>query len=180
MNQAVVLQESDPMVKGVYRRLNLAGPRPGTVAIGTAIDVPMAAEELWKVLESLDDWSKWSPIHSGARWLGGRTFEVGAKFQQVRHLGFPIGRQVTVEMVREVVPHQMVAWWDGNGGLRNAHLWTFEPRPDGGTRVYNVEVLCGPLVFFAKPYLRRRLRKLFRQSLEGLERIVELESAKST
>lgn len=174
MSQAVVLQNSDPMVKGVYRRLNLEGPSAGSVAIGTAIDLSASPAEIFEVLQNLENWGRWGrPLHSGARWLEGRSFEVGSRFEQIRHLGFPIGKQVTVETVREVVPNQSVGWWDGNGGVRNAHLWAFEARPDGGTRVFNIEVLCGPLVFFAKPFLGRRLRKRFRQSLEGLKKALE-------
>lgn len=169
MSQAVVLQNSDPMVKGVYRRLNLDGPSAGSLAIGTAMDLPFPAESVWQTLEDLDSWGEWScPLHSSARWLEKRQFEVGARFEQIRHFGFPIGRQVTVDTVREVVPNQTVAWWDGNGGIRNAHLWLLEHR-EGGTRVYNIEVFCGPLIIFAKPFLVRRLRKRFCASLEGLK-----------
>lgn len=174
MSQAVVLQKSDPMVKGACLRLNMQEPSAASLAVGTAIDLQFPPEKIWAVLEDLEGWRKWSrPFHSGARWLEGRSFEVGARFEQIRHLGFPIGKQVTVETVREVIPGQSVAWWDGNGGVRNAHVWAFESRPDGVTRVYNVEVLCGPLVFFAKPILGRRLRKRFRQSLEGLKAALE-------
>lgn len=174
MNQAVVLQNSDPVVKSVFRRLNLEGPTAGSLAIGTAMDMPYPADAIWTALEQLDTWGVWSrPLHSRARWLEKRQFEVGARFEQVRHFGFPIGRQVTVETVREVVPSQMVAWWDGNGGVRNAHLWSLEQRGDGTTRVYNVEVLCGPLMLVAKPLLVRRLRKRFCATLIGLRKRLE-------
>lgn len=180
MSQAAVLQRSDPLVRSVYVRLGLKGPSPFNVAIGTAIDLPYPPEKIWQVLEDVENWSQWAgELHSPGRWLEGRTFEVGSRFEQIRHLGFPIGRQVTVETVREVVPNQMVAWWAGNGGVCNGHMWSLEVRPDGNTRVFNIEVLCGPLVFIAKPFLRSRLRKRFKASLEGLKRALELRAAKS-
>jgi len=180
MSQAAVLQPTDPLIKSAFVRLGLQGPTAGCTAIGTAIDLPYAPDQIWQVLEDVENWHRWATeLHSAGRWLEGRTFEVGSRFEQIRHLGFPIGRQVTVETVREVVPNQLVAWWDGHGGVRNAHLWSIEVRPDGNTRVFNIEVLCGPLVFLAKPILRRRLRKRFMASLEGLRRALELQVAKS-
>lgn len=171
MEQAVVLQNSDPVVRSVFRRLNMERPTVGSLVVGTAMDMPYPPEAIWKALEEVETWGQWSrPLHSHARWLERRQFEVGARFEQVRHLGFPIGRQVTVDTVREVVPNQMVAWWDGNGGVRNAHLWSMEQRPDGSTRVYNIEVLCGPLMIIAKPLLVNRLRKRFGASLVGLRK----------
>lgn len=180
MSQAAVLQPTDPLVKSAFVRLGLQGPTASCVAIGTAIDLPFTPEQIWQVLEDVENWHKWAGgLHDPGRWLDGRHFEVGSRFEQIRRLGPPIGRQVTVETVREVVPNQMVAWWDGNGGVRNAHLWSLEVRTDGHTRVFNIEVLCGPLVLLAKPMLRTRLRKRFMASLEGLKRALELQTAKS-
>jgi hypothetical protein len=158
-----------PTVKGALSRLGLHHPTAKTLIVhhSETTDVPTA--KLWAVLEDVDQWSRWSkPIHERARWLEKRTFEFGARFEQVRHKGFPIGRQVTVETVREVNPGSSVAWWGGEGGLTSCRIWLFETQPDGSTRVSSTEVYQSFLVMIAKPVLRKRWNRLNKLSVDGL------------
>lgn len=162
--------QNEPAVKGALGRLGLSDPTGTTVIVhyNEVTDVPAA--KLWEALQNIDQWSRWSkPWHERARWLEKRQFEFGARFEQVRHQGFPIGRQVTVETVREVNPGSSVAWWDGDGSVvKSCRIWHIEALGDGTTRVTSTEVFRGFPVLFAKPILSKRWNRLNQLSVKGL------------
>lgn len=161
--------ENEPAVKGALNRLGLNSPSATTLVVHHQEITELPAAKLWEVLEDVERWSKWSkPLHERARWLEKRTFEFGARFEQVRHKGFPIGRQVTVETVREVNPGSSVAWWDGEGGLKSCRIWLFETMGDGRTKVSSTEVYRSFLILLAKPILSKRWNRLNKQSVSGL------------
>jgi len=162
--------QNEPVVKGALGRLGLTQPTAATVIVHYQETTDVPIEKLWSALENVDQWSRWSrPWHERARWLEKRQFEFGARFEQVRHQGFPIGRQVTVETVREVNPGTSVAWWGGEGSpVKTCRIWLLEPNADGTTRVTSAEVLRGFPVFFARPVLTKRWNRLNQAAVKGL------------
>lgn len=149
-------------------------PSAATLVVTVARDTVLPPERVWEAWAHLEYWARWSkPLIQSARWLEGREWAVGSKFEQVRSLGVPIGRQVTVDTVREVNPGQSVAWWDGKGGIKGCHLWFFEPLANGGTRIHKTEVFLGLLPLLFKRIMRRSLTNAFDQSVEGLIRYAE-------
>lgn len=161
--------QNESAVKGALNRLGLTGPTANTVIVHHHEITDIPASKLWEILEDVDRWPRWSkPIHERARWLEKRNLEFGARFEQVRHQGFPIGRQVTVETVREVTPGSSVAWWDGNGGVKSCRMWLFETQADGKTKVSSTEVFQSILLVLPKPILAKRWNRLNKMAVEGL------------
>lgn len=169
-------QSDDPTVRGALGRLGLRQPTPSTMVVTASRQTSLSPEVIWKAWSNLEAWPRWSkPILQSARWLEGRTWEVGSKFEQTRNLGAPVGRQVTVETVREVNQGQSVSWWEGTGGMKSCHLWFFEPLADGGTMVHETEVFVGFLPLLFKLVMRGRLRNMFQESVDGLIKHAERE-----
>lgn len=161
--------ENEPTVRGALSRLGLTQATGSTVIVHHQEITDVPAAKLWEAFADVDKWAKWSkPLHERARWLEKRSLEFGARFEQVRHMGFPIGRQVTVETVREVSPGNSVSWWDGEGGLKSCRIWHFETMSDGRTRISSTEVFRSFLVVLAKPILRKRWNRLNEASVKGL------------
>lgn len=161
--------ENEPAVRGALSRLGLTQPTATTLIVHHQEITDVPAAKLWEVLQDVEKWSRWSkPIHERARWLEKRNFEFGARFEQVRHMGFPIGRQVTVETVRELNPGNSVSWWECDGGLKSCRTWHFETMSDGKTRITSTEVFKSVLLVFTKPLLIKRWNRLNKASVEGL------------
>ncbi len=165
----------DPTVRGALARLGLTSTGPSILAVSASTQTNIDTEQVWQTWSKLEQWPRWAkPLITTARWLDGRHWEVGAQFELVRSLGFPIGRQVTVETVREVNQHQSVAWWGGKGGsLKTCQLWYFESLPEGGTQVHVTEIFVGPLVFLFRIFLKGALTRGYQEAVEGLVKAAE-------
>ncbi len=160
---------SDPILKSIYTRLGLSGPQVNTLAVQHSVVTDIPSAKLWEILENIEQWSRWGkPWMERSRWLEKRKFEVGARFEQVRRMGIPIGRQVSVETIRELIPGASVAWWDADGGIRCCRIWSFETQPDGQTKVTASEVFVGPLVFLFRLVVQRYWSKLNERMVTGL------------
>lgn len=180
MDYALIDIEENPSVKGALSRLGMSHAGPATIIVHGAAITNASPQEVWDVWSQMEKWPQWMGfLVSSSRWLEKRSFEVGARFEMVRHFGFPIGRQVTVSTVREVTPGSGCAWWDGEGGMRSCQIWLFEPTADGRTRIQCTEVFVGFMVFFAKPIVRRRWNKRFRKAVEGLAEAVKKTTGRS-
>ncbi|MEQ1821947.1 MAG: SRPBCC family protein [Fimbriimonadaceae bacterium] len=160
---------SDPIVKSVFSRLGAEPSAKNTLALQYSAVTDVPAAKIWEVLENIEQWARWGkPWIERSRWLERRKFEVGARFEQVRRMGFPIGRQVTVETVRELIPGTSVGWWDSEGGIRCCRFWNVETQSDGQTKVTSTEVFVGPLIFLGQLLIRRRWRRLNENLVNGL------------
>jgi hypothetical protein len=136
-------------------------------AAGAVADQP--TDRLWATWSDLPRWPEWSkPLHSAARWTHGESFVPGAQFEQVIHLGFPLGRTVAPETVKLAEAGRLACWVKDTNGVRSCHLWQFEPLPDGRTRVSNVEVFHGVPIGLIKPLVKARWRRLFQASVDNL------------
>lgn len=156
-------------VRSALQRLGIERPGSGTLAVAARVvtDVPIAA--IWQIWSDLERWPAWShPLHQSTRWLEKRTWEVGAKFEQIRNLGFPFGRALSIETVREVMPERCVSWWKSEHGVGSCHIWFFDTLPDGRTAITNTEVITGPTIALAKPMCRTRWNALFDLAVHNL------------
>jgi uncharacterized membrane protein len=136
-------------------------------AAGAIADQP--TDRLWATWSDLPRWPEWStPLHSAARWTNGDSFLPGAQFEQVLHLGFPLGRTTAPETVRMAEPERFASWSKEANGVRSCHRWQFEPLPDGRTRVSNIEVFHGTPIGLIKPLVGARWRRLFQASVDNL------------
>lgn len=166
---ATVATIDDPHVRGVLQRLGLNSLGASTVVVSARLLTDLDADLLWDTWADLERWPTWSrPLHCSARWLGKKAWEVGARFEQCRCMGFPFGRMMSIETVREVNAGTSASWWKQSNGLCSCQMWSFEPQPHGGTIVGSTEVWHGPAIALAKPFVRGRWNVLFDLAVHGL------------
>lgn len=166
----------DPTVKGALGRLEMIKPNASTLVIHTSAETDLSPEEIWKVWSDLERWPTWcKPLVSSTRWLEKRDWEVGAKFEQTLHLGFPNGKKVSVETVREVNENQSVTWWKNEAGVKSCHIWFFMPLQNGGTRVYNTEIQVGYQVLLYKIFVKGGWTSAFQQCVDNLIKTAQRE-----
>jgi uncharacterized membrane protein len=159
----------DDPVAFCLAQIGVGQPTWKTLVTTAAATTDQPAARLWALWSQLPRWPEWStPLHSAARWISGESFTPGAQFNQVIHLGFPLGRTSSHETVRTVEPQRRVAWSKEENGVRSCHLWQFEPLPDGGTRISNTEVFHGIPIALVKPLVATRWNRLFQTSVDNL------------
>jgi hypothetical protein len=128
----------------------------------------VSPERLWAVLENVEAWPRWSPLHTAARWTEGGSLTVGARFEQELDLGFPVGRKTESVVLAFAESGSRVGWLGDNGRVRSCHLWTLGRADDGRTQVCNVEAFAGLPVMLIKPLVASRWRRQFQAAVEGL------------
>jgi hypothetical protein len=117
----------------------------------------------------LEDWPQWSiPLHVSTRWIGEPGWRVGATFEQVLNLGFPLGQTVSPEIVGEVVVPESVSWWKGAKGIKSCHVWEFTALAADRTQITNTEVFHGVTIGLLKPLAARNWQRMFEASVVGL------------
>jgi hypothetical protein len=167
--QSIAVPLIDDTIAFCLREVGASKPGLKTLVIaasGTAAAAP--PERVWAVLEDVASWPRWSPIHAATEWKAGDGLTVGARFDQVIELGFPVGRQTGHVTVAFAEPARRVGWTEDASGMRSCHLWRLEPAAGGGTEVADVEVFSGVPVALVKPFVARRWRRLFRGAVDGL------------
>jgi Polyketide cyclase / dehydrase and lipid transport len=135
-------------------------------------------EQLWAVLEDIERWPRWSPLHVSASWTGGASLAVGARFEQRLDLGFPLGRSTESVALAFAEHATRVGWVGHSGGVRSCHLWTLGPSDGGQTRVCNVEAFAGVPIALIKPLVASRWRRQFQIAVDGL--IAEAQDTRPT
>jgi len=169
----VILSET-PTVKGALGRLGMMHPNPATLMVTASVKTKATPEAVWQTWSQIEKWSAWgAPLIGSARWLEGREWEVGTKIEHINTWGFPFGRTVSIDTVREVNPGQSVSWWKSAKGIKSCHIWFFEPLREGGTRITKTEVFVGFTIMLNKPVIKKKWQGLFQQAVEGLARAVE-------
>jgi uncharacterized membrane protein len=163
-----------PTVKGALGRMGMRSPNMATLVVSASATTSLPTQQLWNTWAQLERWPSWSQsLYCSARWLEKRDWEVGAKFEQVINYGFPLGKAVSLDVVKEVNPGQSVSWWKSANGVKSCHIWFFEPTREGGTRVTKTEVFVGPVIWLSKPLLKKRLQASFQACVEGLIKAAE-------
>jgi hypothetical protein len=158
----------DPSAGFCLERIGKTAPGWDTLVVSGAASTTATAEDLWAVWGDLERWPLWSPLHRSVTWTGPARLAEGATFDQQISLGFPAG--TTTEHVTFAVlePARRAAWAGDNGGIRSCHLWSFTPRPDGGTQVSNVEAFAGLPIALVRPLVARRWNRDFQAAVDGL------------
>lgn len=137
------------------------------VPVGTA-RTELSPDRLWEVLNDVEAWPKWSPLHRAVTWEEGSSLSVGARFEQQLDLGFPVGRSTEQVTLAFADPGSRAGWMGDNNGVRSCHLWTFTPIRDNGTEVSNVEALSGLPIALVKPLVADRWQRRFQAAVDGL------------
>jgi uncharacterized membrane protein len=128
----------------------------------------VSAAQLWAAWSDLERWPAWSPIHRSVKLVDAKPLSVDSSFDQELELGFPVGVQRERATFDEFEPQVRASWSGNKNGVRSCHVWRFEPTPDGGTRVHNVEIFVGTTIGLVKPFVAKRWNGLFQRSVDAL------------
>ncbi len=140
-----------------------------TIVVSASREVALPRQSLWELWMNLEEWPQWStPLHVSTRWIGKPGWNVGATFEQVLNLGFPLGQTVSAETVGAVVDGESVSWWKDTKGIKSCHVWEFAALAPDETRVTNTEVFHGVSIGLLKPLAARNWQRLFEASVAGL------------
>jgi hypothetical protein len=161
---------TDPSLAFCLDRIGRAGPGWDVLVVRGSADAASSAEDLWAVWADLEGWPDWSPLHLSVTRGPSRTLTAGATFRQQITLGFPVGTTSEQATLSVLEPTRRAAWEGDAGGIRNCHLWTFTPLPNGGTHVDNTEVFAGLPVALLRPLVARRWNRAFQGAVDGLIR----------
>ncbi len=157
------------LARRALRSLGISGqPNWKTVTISATQDVEIPLEQLWETWSNLEDWPKWSALHSSARWDGEPAWQVGARFVQDMKLGFPFGRVNSVETVAQFYPEREVGWCKKTGPVMSCHIWSFNLLPNRRVRVTTTEVFHGALIGLLKPVIFLQWQSKFEKSVKSL------------
>jgi hypothetical protein len=156
-------------IQYALQKIGLERPSWQTIVVSASKAVPLSRHSLWETWMKLEDWPNWSvPLHQSTRWIGEPGWSVGATFEQVLNLGFPLGQTVSLETVGGIVDAESVSWWKEAKGIRSCHVWEFTALADDRTRVTNTEVFHGVAIGLIKPLAAGNWQRLFEASLAGL------------
>lgn len=159
---------SNPKVIAALRPMGLSETSWQTVIVYASRDVDLPPERLFATWAALERWPDWQPLVGEARWIDTPGWRAGARFEQVLRLGFPLNRFHSRELVGAVEPNRRVSWWKDENGVRSHQVWSFEPLPDGGTRLTDFQILHGATVGLLRPVIENRWQGLFDHAVDGL------------
>ncbi len=160
---------SDNSIKMAFEYIGEKGPNWKSLVISCTAETDIHRDTLWKAWTKVEDWSKWQGmLVTSAKWTKDSVWKAGSEFEQTLDLGFPVGSKSTMEIVGEVKTKSYAAWWKNAGGVKTYHIWTFDPLPNGRSRVTNTVVFHGPLVGLTKIFYSSNWSDKFRRAVEGL------------
>ncbi|MCI0393839.1 MAG: SRPBCC family protein [Chloroflexi bacterium] len=156
-------------IQYALQKIGIQQPTWQTVVVSAAKEVALPRELLWDTWAKLEEWPQWSvPLHLSTRWIGEPGWRVGATFEQVLNLGFPLGQTVSSETIGAVVDAESVSWWKDAKGIKSCHIWEFAALAPDRTQVTNTELFHGVSMGLLKPFAARNWQRMFEASVVGL------------
>ena len=96
-------------IQYALQKIGVERPSWQTLVVSASQAVGLPRQSLRDAWIKLEEWSGWSiPLNVSARWIGVPGWRVGATFEQVLNLGFPLGQTVSPETVGAVVEAESV------------------------------------------------------------------------
>lgn len=158
-----------PLVTAGLQPIGVTAPSWQTMVLLAARDTDLPPARLWAAWEKLEAWPSWSGgLVVETRWIDTPGWRSGARFEQVRDLGWALGRLRTVETIGVADTGRFVSWWKDLGGIKSNHVWSFEPLPGGGSRVVDLEILHGPVIGAARPLAEQAWQRRLDADVDGL------------
>ena len=121
-------------------------------------------ERVWKLQTTIDQWKDWHSEISASALEG--NLEVGSIFK------WKSGGLTIVSTLREIKPHETLAWTGKALGTTARHVWHFAMR-EGGTLVSTRESMEGWLIALLKPIMPGFPEKSLGVWLENLKGAAE-------
>lgn len=163
-------------IQYALQRIGVERPSWQTVVVSISREVALPRQLVWEAWIELEEWPQWStPLHVSTRWISEPGWRVGAMFEQVLDLGFPLGQTVSPETVGAVVDAESVSWWKDAKGIKSCHVWEFAALSPNRTQITNTEVFHGVSIGLLKPLAARNWQRLFEASVAGLVERVQPE-----
>ncbi len=156
-------------IKVALTNVGLNAPNWQTIIVSTSREINAPRNVVWETWSRLEDWSRWAPqLVKSAKWHGVDGWRKGAMFEQVLDLGFPLGKETSIETVKTCLPGSTLSWWKKTRNSSVSRLWLFEDTPGGKTRVIYVDVTHGSSTWMFKPLVVNRWEARFSGAIEGL------------
>jgi len=156
-------------IQYALQKIGIERPTWQTVVVSASKEVALPRQRLWDVWVKLEEWPEWStPLHVSTRWISEPGWRVGAVFEQVLNLGFPLGRTVSPETVGAMVDGENISWWKDAKGIKSCHVWEFAALSPDRTQITNTEVFHGASIGLLKLVAARSWQRMFEASVAGL------------
>ncbi len=168
---------SDGLVMHVLDRMGIDSPSWKSLIVLSSADAAADPERVWLTWADIDNWPSMSSLVNATQWTSGDPWRPGSEFVAELNLGrrLRLWSETAKNRVMSVDPGRSAEWGQSGGGRRTAHLWRFEPRQSGGVHITSVAVFHGSSIGVQKPFVAKRLRRLFQAQVEGLVDMVDTE-----
>lgn len=147
-----------------------------------AIDVLAPRAAVWRSFADLSSWPAWFPRLRSAtalvdeRLAPGAPFCVGGELDLLIAAG-PLGEKKVRVVVRECEREQRVRWTGSLLGMTVNHLYSFEEKHPGSTRVTSHEEIAGLASRLVRGPVFEHIDREAHDSLAALKRLVEAAGA---
>ncbi len=148
-----------------------------------AIDVVASREACWHAFADLTSWPRWFPrLRSAAalpdeRLAEGAPFCVGGELELHIEAG-PLGDKAVRVVVRECERGARVRWTGGVLGIKVNHVYSFEEKAPGATRVTSHEELEGMAARLLPGRVLQQIDREAHDALASFKRLVEERGAR--
>lgn len=160
-------------IEFVLGQLRLRRPDWKTLLLSGSGQASASPGQVWSVLEDVERWPDWSPLHQRTTWLSSPSLAMGARFEQRLSLGFPLGASTEAVTISFAERERLLGWTGTSSGIRSCHVWKLDPTGEDTIRVSNVEAFVGLPVALIKPLAANRWREQFQQAVDGLIAVAE-------
>lgn len=147
-----------------------------------AIDVHAARDAVWRSFADLTSWPRWFPRlqHASAlpdeRLADGAPFCVGGELELQIAAG-PLGDKRVRVVVRECERGHRVRWTGSVLGVKVNHVYSFEEKAPGATRVTSHEEIEGFAARLLRGAIFDRIDREAHESLARFKQLVETDRA---
>jgi uncharacterized protein YndB with AHSA1/START domain len=97
-----------------------------------------------------------------------RRWSDGSRFEETLDLGFPLAHLSQTNRVEAVKPGSEISWRNETGSLDSYQTWSFQPLPDGGTRITVVQIFDGIAIGLGRYMVQDRWQQRFDEAIDGL------------
>lgn len=156
-------------IKAALQSVGLSVPNWQTIIVCASREANVPRHVVWETWSRLEDWPLWAPqLVKSAQWHGADGWRNGALFKQVLDLGFPLGKETSIETVKTCLLGSKMIWWKKTRNSTACRLWLFEDTPGGKTRIIYVDITHGSTTWMIKPLVVSRWEARFDGAIEGL------------
>lgn len=124
-------------------------------------------EHIWRHFQKIEDWPAAVPkVIGSAAWTDGDPWQKGSKFNM--KLLQPMPMYVKPEIMECNPP--LAVHWVASGSAVTAKQWfSFEPQPDGSTKLTARQEFEGPMTFMFGETIQKQIVAMYQEWMEALK-----------